>query len=532
MSSLGGIRGYSSNLQQWPSGTTDVRTVFVLFDSLNRLSLGPYGSASVKTPNFDRLAKRTITFDKHYVGSLPCIPARRDLQTGRINFLHRSWGPIEPFDDAFPEILAANSVYSHLVTDHLQYFRDGGATYHTRYHTFEHVRGQHGDAWKAIVAPDWRRLEREYHPIQFDTERGSDHYHNMLNREFIREEKDYPLTKCFDAGIEFLDYNRAADNWFLQIETFDPHEPFTTPERFREGMTSAYQGPILDWPPYARVQETPEECAELNVNYRANIAFCDDQLGRLLDYFDAHDLWEDTALVVSTDHGYLLGEHDWWAKNRMPCYEEIVHIPLFVHHPDHAAEAGTRRSSLTQTMDLMPTFLDFHGAEIPEDVIAKSLLPVLRNDAPVRHAALFGLFGGAANVTDGRYTLFLYPEEVTAQGLYQYTLMPTTLDTRFTPDELARAELAEPFRFSKGARLLRIPVLETSPFNPYFGPPVFHDTETVLFDLDSDPRQEAPFRNAGIEARLSKEIRMLMQELDAPPEMYDRLGLTRPSCAS
>ena len=60
------------------------------------------------------------------------------------------------------------------------------------------------------------------------------------------------------------------------------------------------------------------------------MSLCDFLLGQLLDYFDAHDLWKDTALVVSTDHGFLLGEHDFWAKNRMNLYEEIVHIPLFV----------------------------------------------------------------------------------------------------------------------------------------------------------------------------------------------------------
>ena len=102
-----------------------MRTVFLLFDSLNRLSLGPYGAKTVETPNFDRLADRSVTFDNHYVGSMPCIPARRDMQTGRLSFMHRSWGPMEPFDNSFPEILEEAGVYSHLITDHLQYFRDG-----------------------------------------------------------------------------------------------------------------------------------------------------------------------------------------------------------------------------------------------------------------------------------------------------------------------------------------------------------------------------------------------------------------------
>jgi len=67
-----------------------MKTVFVLFDSLNRHLLSPYGGTRIQTPNFDRLADSSVTFDKHYVGSMPCMPARRDLLTGRLSFLHRN----------------------------------------------------------------------------------------------------------------------------------------------------------------------------------------------------------------------------------------------------------------------------------------------------------------------------------------------------------------------------------------------------------------------------------------------------------
>src|SRR5699024_6107950 len=88
----------------WTLEIVPMKTVFLLFDSLNRLMLEPYGGKLLDTPNFRRLASRSITFDKHYIGSMPCIPARRDMQTGRHTFLHRSWGPLEPFDNSFPEL--------------------------------------------------------------------------------------------------------------------------------------------------------------------------------------------------------------------------------------------------------------------------------------------------------------------------------------------------------------------------------------------------------------------------------------------
>jgi arylsulfatase A-like enzyme len=121
-----------------------MKVVFVLFDSLNRHMLGAYGGTRIGTPNFDRLATRATSFDRHYVGSLPCMPARRDMQTGRLSFLHRSWGPLEPFDNCFPELLNDTGVYSHLVTDHFHYWEDGGATYHNRYDSYEFIRGPGG----------------------------------------------------------------------------------------------------------------------------------------------------------------------------------------------------------------------------------------------------------------------------------------------------------------------------------------------------------------------------------------------------
>ena len=185
---------------------------------------------------------RAITFDRHYIGSMPCMPARRDLLTGRLTFLHRSWGPIEPFDNAFPDLLHQHGVYSHLVSDHYHYWEDGGATYHNRYDTFEFIRGQERDPWKAMVQPPWERLREMYHAKQIDERRRSKHYHHLINREFIKDEEEFTSVQCFSKAMEFFDPNCDADDWFLQIETFDPHEPFFAPKRFRERFPPTIAG--------------------------------------------------------------------------------------------------------------------------------------------------------------------------------------------------------------------------------------------------------------------------------------------------
>lgn len=506
-----------------------MRTVFVLFDSLCRKALECYGGTTVKTPNFSRFADRAVTFDNHYVGSLPCMPARRDLHTGRLNFLHRSWGPIEPFDNSFPVILDSAEVYSHLVSDHVHYFEDGGWSYHQRYSSWEFVRGQETDKWKAMVQPPLERFREMYADGQFDVTRGGRWLTNMINREFIKDEADFPCVRCFEGAFEFLDLNRGADDWFLQIECFDPHEPFHAPARFRADYPTGYQGPILDWPRYQRVAEDAAAIAEIEANYAALVGMCDFYFGRLLDYFDGHDMWRDTALILTTDHGFLLAEHDWWGKNRMPFYDGISHIPLMIYHPDIAQAGGERRRALTQTIDIMPTVLELYGLTPPPEARGHSLLPLLERDGEIRQAAIFGIFGGATNVTDGRHVYFRYPKDMRNQELYEYTLMPTHTFNLFELHEFEGAALAGPFDFTKGVKLLRLPARRDAKRPPGQDGQEFEDTATVLYDLENDPGQLSPVSALKVEERLCAQMVEVMRSHDAPPEAYGRLELAVPA---
>jgi arylsulfatase A-like enzyme len=505
-----------------------MRTVFVLMDSLNRRAMECYGGKWAKTPNFTRFSERAVTFDNHYTGSLPCMPARRELHTGRLNFLHRSWGPMEPYDDSATEILKRRDVYSHMITDHYHYFEDGGWSYHTRYSSWENMRGQEWDPWKGLVdwpLDEWR--ETYHHFAHGETDRAK-RWRHIANRQFIREEEDFPAVQCFKHGLEFLERNKKADDWMLQIETFSPHEPFIAPQRFRDMYPTDYQGPILDWPRYKRVEETPEQIAEIRANYAAMMTMCDEYFGQILDFFDANDMWKDTALVLTTDHGFMLSEHDWWGKNRMPYYDEVAHIPLMVYHPDHADKGGERRSSLTQTIDLMPTLLDFHGeTDVPSDVEGRSIRPVLESDQPIRDAALYGMFGGPIDITDGRYTYFRYPVDVENQEINEYTLMPAHQGSLFKIHEFEGAELTTEFKFSKGAPILKLPGHKDAERPPVQGGGIA-DCVNVLYDLQTDPGQTTPLDDPEVEARLIARMVEMMAENEAPPEAYRRYGLPSP----
>ncbi len=496
-----------------------MKAIMLMFDSLNRHMLPSYGCDWIKTPNFERLAERTVQFQNSYAGSLPCIPARRELHTGRYNFLHRGWGPLEPFDDSMPQILKDNGVHSHLVTDHQHYFEDGGATYHQRYRTWEFSRGQEGDSWIGqIDAPEIPAVATEA-PTKAEPMWSQD----WINRAHMTREEDQPLAKTFDKGLKFVKRNAHADKWFCQIECFDPHEPFFSQQKYKDLYPHDYDGPHYDWPPYAEVTESPETVEHLRYEYAAVVSMCDEYLGKLLDLMDERDMWKDTMLIVNTDHGYLLGEHNWWAKLRMPFYQELVHTPLLIWDP-RSGRRGVQCDSLVQTIDLPATILEFFGLEVPEDMQGVPLKDALAGDAPVHEAVLFGVMGGHINCTDGHYVYMLAPESDENQPLNNYTVMPMHMKNMFSVDNLKDAVMAEPFNFTKGCPVMKIPTWRF-PHQQTVADEGARQFQTELFDIKDDPQQMKPFRDEAVEAMMTDHIVRLMDETDAPAEQYERMGL-------
>ncbi|MET8520177.1 sulfatase [Nocardioides sp. NPDC004968] len=484
-----------------------MRAIMVMFDTLNRRYLPPYGAEGIHAPNFERLQQRSVTFDNCYAGSMPCMPARRELHTGRHNFLHRSWGPLEPFDDSVPEMLSRAGVYTHLSTDHYHYWEDGGATYHNRFDSYELFRGQEGDKWKGHVADP---------EVLANASRGmGGARQDTINRQYMATEDRHCQTLTFDAGLEFLTTNQDDDNWFLQIETFDPHEPFFSYDEHRAHYLHDYDGPEYDWPAYGRVTDDEQAVEHIRAEYSALLTMCDKSLGRVMDAMDEHNLWDDTMLIVCTDHGFLLGERGWWGKSVQPWYDETIHTPLFIWDP-RAGSRGERRGSLVQTIDLGPTLLDWFGLAPTPDMQGQPLAGAVAADEPVREAGLFGVFGGHINVTDGRYVYMRASADSSNAPLEEYTLMPTHMKSRFDPSELRGAELAAPFGFTKGVPVLKVP-------GASWGNP--HAFGTMLFDLENDPTQRRPLVDDELELRMAELMVDLLRASEAPPSQFERLGL-------
>lgn len=487
-----------------------MRAITVMYDSLNKLFLQPYGCQNGLTPNFQRLAEKSCVFDKFYCGSMPCMPARREMHTGRLNFLHRSWSPLEPYDESCVELMSNNGIHTHFISDHEHYWHDGGLNYHCKFTTYEFIRGQEGDAWKGEV----------------EGFQGNNkiRVQDKINRKYIQKEEDHCHVRAFNSAIEFLDKNKNQDNWYLHLEYFDPHEPFFAPERFKKLVDEKCDD--IDWPPYAKIDESNiKDFESYKKNYLALLCMCDEYLGKLLDYFDQNDMWKDTMLIVNTDHGYLLGEHGCYAKNYMPCYSELTNIPFFIAIPNSDRK---RSDKIAQTIDIPVTILDYFGIEKGECMQGKSLLDVVNNDATIRNYALFGNFGKHVNITDGRYIYMRAAQNKDNTPLYNYTLMPQHIWQNFTIEELRGAEekLDYSFSFTKGVGLVKYPTNDNyNPNRPLYKYKSHIDYGTLLFDLENDKNQENNIVDKELENKMIIEMVKLMKENESPKEQYTRLGI-------
>ena len=503
-----------------------MKTILILMDTLQRKMLHAYNPDSPAiTPNLDRLAARSMVFDQHYIGSAPCMPARRDILTGRLNFLERNWGPVEPFDVTLPALLRQHGVFSHLATDHYHYAEVGGEGYMQQYNTWELFRGQENDPY----------VSRVNGPCLPEASAGRVNRQNILNRILYHSDADYPTPKTFAAAAQWLRDNEGADDFLLHVETFAPHEPFEASEEFIRMYPDDYEG-FYDWPRYAELgeQETPEAIRHLRNRYMASLSMADKWLGKLLDEMDRQNLWEDTLVVFTSDHGHMLGEHRRTGKNVFHAWNEMAQIPLFIHLPGDK-RAGERVDAVTQNIDLFPTLLAWHGAEkeragIPYPIHGRDLLPLLRGETEkVRDCALYGWFGQPVNITDGHYTYFRAAVPDNAP-LYWYGSILTTFP-RYLGKGLPEGALtAGDYLPWAGMPVYRIdqaavnravaPLMEKTGMKPD------PDLRTSrLFDIRQDNDQLHPLSDPALEARMAEMLARALEEHGAPAEQFVRLGL-------
>ena len=485
-----------------------MKAIVILFDTLCRRFLPSYGNEQITTPNMVRLAEKSVVFDNHWIGSAPCMPARRDMLTGRYNFLERGWGGMEPFDICLPHVLANAGIHSHIETDHYHYFQGGGEFYATSFSTWQSYRGQEFDPMPAKIRAEdnldptlvWNRDAMERNRTRFTTDR------------------DFPSPRTLQGAADWLKLNQDSDDYLLWVEAFDPHSPMDYPTEYDSIYSEALKD---DFPIAALPEGLPQDRVDAFYEDRRKYAnllqMTDKWLGELLDEVDRQQGWDDTLVVLTTDHGLMFGEHGHLGKNACHAWNELAHIPLFVHLPG-SQNAGERRGQLTQTIDMFPTLVDFFGAKAEHAIHGRSFLDIAEHNAAQKHdAVIFGWYGKTVNVTDGEYVYFRGPASRDNSPLYHYFLMPTEYHHRMKADRLKGAELGRFLSY------IDIPVLRV-PGIPEFGihAEIF---ENKCFDLTDDYHQLHDLCGTAAEKRMQDMLVEAMKNADCPEEQFLRLGL-------
>jgi arylsulfatase A-like enzyme len=498
--------------------------IVVLLDSLNRHMVGAYGGDEFDTPQLDRFAQRALRFDRHYSGSLPCMPARHDILCGALDFLWKPWGSIELWEASVVQHLEVAGVKTMLCSDHPHLFETGGENYHTDFRAWEYLRGHEGDPWKTVPDPSWAGA-----PALPARTRAERHMNYDFSRTWFKREEDFPGPKTMVSAADWLQSNAGRhERFMLFIDEFDPHEPFDTPEPWASRYDGDWDGERIIWPPYAtRVLEdgvmTEREARHVRCNYGSKLSMIDHWLGRLLDAIEENGLWEDTAVILCTDHGHYLGEHDAFGKPGLPIYNTLGHIPLMIAWP--GVEAG-ESDALTSNVDICATLADLFGIELEHRTHGRSLVPVVegRSDS-VREWALSGIFGRYVHVID-REQKYARARVGDNAPLSMWSNRWSTMPVHGMPGlKLPPPDRRAKLDFMPGSDVpvIRQPFEKGDPF-PYWaygGRPGAHE----LYDVAGDPDEERNLVGTPDEKRAIDLLRAALDEVEAPAEQLERLGV-------
>ncbi|MFN0096804.1 MAG: sulfatase [Dehalococcoidia bacterium] len=499
--------------------------IVVLLDSLNRHMLGAYGGKEFATPNLDAFAAAALRFTKHYAGSLPCMPARHDILCGSLDFLWRPWGSIELWERPITAYLREAGVTTMLASDHPHLFETGGENYHTDFTAWDYERGHETDPWKTRADTSWLgapRIDRSGSLLpslyQYDKSRGH-----------FRGEEDFPGPRTMTAACRWLETSaKHHDRFFLFIDEFDPHEPFDTPEEYMRLYDDTWQGPHLIWPPYMTEAIksgalTARQAHQVRACYGAKLTMIDHWFGKLIAEIERQGLWDDTAVIVCTDHGHYLGERDIFGKPGVPIYEPMGHIPLFVRWP---GALPREVDALTTSVDLFATLCDVFGVRPEHTTHGVSLRPLIDRSAErVRDWALAGVWGREVHLIDDEFVYARAPEGPNfplSMWSNRWSSMPVlhAMPTYRFPVPDDRAVLDR----MPGSR---IPVIR-QPFQqgdmvPYWAAGRFEGT--VLTRPERDPEQRDNLRDTGLEREAADKLRQALLAVQAPDDQLQRLNL-------
>jgi iduronate 2-sulfatase len=369
--------------------------LFLLADDLAAHALGSYGNDQARTPSIDALAARGVRFTRAYAQFPACGPSRVALMTG-----------------LYPETLGITSNPGALRLAPALGERPTlpGLFRHNGWHTARvskifhmevphHIRsGAHGadheGSWSerhSIRAPEWKTAGERVAMLPWGRKATRDvYYANVFSMVRASGNGSNQVDAlAADTAIDILD-QRADQRFFLAVGLVRPHLPFVAPARFFDDHPA--EGIHLperveaDWEDIPAIGiplhsegtglTSDDRKRQTIAAYHASVSFMDAQVGRILAALDERGLRDDTLIVFTSDHGYHLGEHDFWGKGSLR--EESTRVPLIIAGPGIAA---SQTDALAQLVDVFPTLVELAGLEAPPHLQGRSLVPVLRDPA-------------------------------------------------------------------------------------------------------------------------------------------------------
>ena len=351
-------------------------------------TIGALGNPHVRTPTIDSLVRDGVAMTRAYCQSPICTPSRSSFLTGMYpSRVHNTRNGNESFPDYPPlitKLISDSGYHCGLIGKfHLQ-----SAGYRTE------PRMDDGyDYWQFSHAPrdDW---EEGHHYAEWVRDNGGD-LDAMRERDERVDPELHQTTWASECAIEFI--RRQTEPWLLSVNVYDPHPPFIPPKRYAdqfdaESMPGPHFRPsdlqqqaVLSRVDFQGEVLTPEQRSAKKVQalYYAMIAQIDDQLARILDVLEATNQAENTVVIFTSDHGEALGDHGLLEKG-CRFYEGLVRVPLIFRWPGKIQE-NLQASGLTELLDMTSTIVELAGLEQPSYMQGRSLIPLLRGEAPADH---------------------------------------------------------------------------------------------------------------------------------------------------
>jgi arylsulfatase A-like enzyme len=345
-----------------------VNVLWIISDTMRPDCLGVNGGPA-HTPNLDELAGRSVMFRHAQASSFPTVPCRGDYVTGKYNFIDTGWGPLPRGDMTVAHLLGEAGVCTVGVVD-TPFYTQKGYNYDRGFTYFYDLPIQlhYGQS-------DARRSTNPYFP------RGA----TLIPHPRVSE-YDHAVALTMTTAEKCLEQIRS-EQFFLYVDTWDPHEPFDPPPWYVERYRPDYDGRTV-YPIYGPYEEfgTPREDIDLAWDcYLAKVTLTDRWIGRLLDRLDTLNLLDTTAIVFSSDHGFYFGEHGFFGKmqathpfamhwRRSPLYRELTDIPIWIALPHAPARVDQR---LVANIDLAPTVLELAGVKAADTFHGRSLVPLV-----------------------------------------------------------------------------------------------------------------------------------------------------------